>query len=167
MTSLVKGPGAGLCDGDTTALVLDGANAICDRAPTSLAEVTTLVAALVFAAVWMFAPVRWRRRAVLVGCGLSLPGLVALAFQRGDAPARVADASAPIARLEGAVRHHAQAHGCAVVEHNDCEACQPVVRLALAHAGPCESGATVSLGADALGRECLAHGRRLTCGARP
>ena len=163
----MKGPGAGLCDGDTTALVLDGANAICDRAPTTAAKIATVMAALLFSAVWMFAPVRWRRRVVLLGCVLSVPGFVALAFQRGDAPAKVVEASAPIVRLEGAVRRHARSNGCAVVERNECEACQPVVRLALAHAGPCESGATVSLGADALGRECLAHGRRLTCGGRP
>ena len=162
-----RAPGAGLCGGDTTALVLDGANAICARTPTSLARATTLVAALTFAAIWMFAPLRWRRRAVLVGCGLSIPGLVALAWSRGDAPAKVAAASAPIVGLEHAVRRHAQAHGCAVVEHNDCEACQPILRLALAHAGPCESGATVVADAKALGGVCTATGRRLTCSGRP
>ncbi len=162
-----RAPGAGLCDGDTTALVLDGANGICGRQPATLARATSLVAALTFAAVWMFAPVRWRRRAVLLGCGLSIPGLVALAFLRGDAPAKVVAASAPIVRLEDAVRRHANAYGCAVVERNDCEACQPVLRLALAHAGPCESKATIVVAANALGGECTAAGSRLTCSGRP
>ena len=163
----MEGPRGGLCEGDTTALVLDGANAICEGAPTKGAQATTLVAVLAFFAVWMFAPLRWRRRALLLGCSLSVPGFVAVTCHRGDAPARVAAASAPILRLEAAVRRHAKANGCAVVERNDCEACQPIVRLALAHAGPCESRATVSLAANARERECTADGPRLMCGGRP
>jgi hypothetical protein len=161
----VKRPGGTLCDGDTAALVLDGANAICDRAPSPFAHGVTIAATLAFAAVWALAPVRWRRRALVLGCALSVPGVVALAWHRGDAPAKVATSSAHVARLEGAVRQHAQAHGCAVVERNECEACQPVLHLALAHAGPCESGATVTLGADALEGTCITRGPRLLCGA--
>ena len=161
----MKRPGGTLCDGDTTALVTDGANAICNRAPSQFAHGATLAATLAFAAVWAFAPVRWRRRALVVGCVLSVPGLVALACHRGDAPAKIATSSTHVTRLESAVRQHAQVHGCAVVERNDCEACQPILHLALAHAGPCQSGATVSLGADALEGTCIPHGARLLCGA--
>lgn len=161
------GPRGGLCEGDTTALVLDGANAICERSPTRFARATTSAAILAFVAVWMFAPLRWRRRALLIACSLSIPGFVAVACDRGDAPGRVAVAAAPIIRLETEVRRHAKAHGCAVVDRNDCEACQPIVRLALAHAGPCDSRATVSLGADALECGCASAGPRLICGGRP
>jgi hypothetical protein len=167
MLQPVQDPRGTLCDGDTSALVVDGANAMCDRAPSRFAEGTTLAAALAFAAVWIFAPVRWRRRALALGCALSVPGLVALACHRGDAPAKVAASSARIAGLEAAVRRHAQAHGCAVVERNDCEACQPILRLALVHAGPCDSGATVTLAANALDATCKATGPRLVCGGAP
>lgn len=167
MPPSVKGPRGTLCDGDTSALVIDGANAICGRAPSTSSQATTLVAALAFAAVWAFAPVRWRRRALVLGCMLAVPGIAALACRRGDAPSKVALASARVTGLEATMRGHAQTYGCAAIERNDCEECQPIVRLALAHAGPCESGATIVLGEDALDAACTAQGPRLVCGGVP
>jgi hypothetical protein len=147
--------------------VIDGANGICGLTPSAASQATTLGATLAFAAMWTFAPVRWRRPALIAGCVLALPGAAALGWRRGDAPSKVAVSSGQITKLERAVRRHAQAHGCAVVERNDCEACQPILRLALAHAGACASGATILVGEGALGGECAARGLQLVCGGAP
>jgi hypothetical protein len=107
----------------------------------------------------------WWRPSFTVALFVSMPGIFALLALRADAPGKSAETAAHIARLEGAMFAHARTHGgCAVVTKNDCEACQPIARLALAHAGPCTSNATVELGEGALGGECVAIGPTLRCG---
>jgi len=154
-----------ICEGDTVALLVDGSNVICHRAPPGAMQLAALGIIAGFVVVWS-APARRRRArtALLVaGAALSLPGIFMLAVRRADAPARVSVAAAAIAGLEGALADHARAHGCAVVRESTCEACEPVARLALAHAGPCESGATVTLREGAIGGRCVADGLHLTC----
>lgn len=150
-------------------MVIQGANTTCGRlAPGAFAvSCAVSVVAAVFAFL-VFAKVQRARRArfLLPLALLSLPGLVAVFVWRGDAPMKLTATATGIERLEASVREHARAHGCARLTQNDCEACQPILRLALADVGECESSARVEVGARALedGQSCTASGEVLRCG---
>lgn len=158
-----------LCSGGREALVIQGANTTCGRLPPLAFGISTAVSVVAAAfALGVFARVPRPRRArfLLPLALLSLPGLVAVFVWRGDAPMRLTATASGIERLESSVREHARAHGCARLTQNDCEACQPILRLALADLGECESSARVEVGARALedGQSCTASGEVLRCG---
>jgi hypothetical protein len=143
-----------LCRGDVTALVIDGANTLCDRFAPLAWIVTSLVLTIAAAFVWR-APPRWRNRILAGATVLSLPGLYALAVRRADAPLQVRDTAVRLERIE---RRLEDTGGCP--EHA-CEACQPIARFARARQGAC----AIDGGAPAPKSHARCEGDDLGCGA--
>ena len=120
-----------LCTGQTSALVIDGANTICDRSGSWTALVASIVLMFAAVAVWR-ANARLRNRIFAGAALLSLPGLYALGVRRGDAPLHVAATAARLARIERSLGDDADAQGCVTRVPLACEACQPIARFAQA-----------------------------------
>lgn len=165
---------AELCKGSRESLVIHGANTVCGPLPapwSSVGIVVTFVVAAASASVFLRVDRRSRGgvRGSLVWLlpllALSLPGYVAVLFFRADAPLQSEETAHRTSTLETSMLAFANAHGCAVVRRNDCEACEPIARLATAHAGICSSGAAIELNRDALEGACKVQGTTLRCGA--
>jgi hypothetical protein len=106
--------------------------------------------------------------AVLLGAAIlvATPGLRAVWLERGDAPLH-ADASAKkVTALVDQIDAFASARNdCLAEVHNDCEACQPLMRFALPQRTTCaHPRGRIDLRSDALSSGCAVHGDTLECG---
>lgn len=157
------------CLTTTDALLIDGANGVCDLRRASGEPLGAAffgwVALLLVGLVLLRTP--RLRSGLFVGLAIAaLPGAYAMAFLRADRPSVVQATAAEIARLHDTVRAFGAQHSCAVITRDDCLACQPVVALARIDQS-CASPASIDVHADALATGCTAHGALLVCGTPP
>lgn len=155
------------CLREVAALIIDGANRVCERAPPGAAPFVLVGLALVFA----WAVQRGGRLppiVVVAAVLLAVPGWVGLLARRADAPATIAATAQKVRDLDGALERFAGAHGgCAGVGRNACLACEPILRYALSSHRACPPRGTIDLDAGALGGRCRDEGERLFCGGAP
>jgi hypothetical protein len=151
------------CLENVDAIVIGGANGVCDDSGSPFGASAILLAVLAIA--WLVVVARaWgspRVRAlalIAVGATAGARGGWACATQRADRDPAIA---VPIQRLHDQVRSFAIAHRGAVVRTSSCDACQPIVRLALVDA---QGDAPIDLYPDALARGCREENDSLRCG---
>ena len=152
-------------------MVTNGANRVAPYTPSPAGLAAFVLAIAVAAAVQ-----RWNRRrgsAVLVVAVAALsavPGLRVVATARSDSPMRAELSATKLDAFRDDLERFARSNGCARVTTSRCEACQPIVRFALADIDTCAQPASIRLGPDALRRGCqatsaTASGRpELVCG---
>ncbi len=187
----------GSCPSTAEQLVVSGANGVCSvgwprgasgttRPDAVLALGGALTAALTVTLIVAFAFALARRgglsrgRAALLLLGVvavAAPGEWAVLVDRGDAPfhggTHAADEAAKVTNLVGELSAFAQAHDeCLEEVHNDCLACQPILRFVLPTRAVCTHRAgRIDLRADALAtaltRACVVRGDALECGGAP
>ena len=186
----------GSCPSTAEQLVVSGANGVCSvgwprgasgtNRPAAVALGGALTAALTVTLtvtlIVAFAVALARRgglsrgRAALLLLGVvavAAPGAWAVLVDRGDAPfhggAHAAEEAAKVTNLVGELTSFAQAHDeCLEEIHNDCVACQPILRFVLPTRAVCTHRAgRIDLGADALTRACVVRGDALECGGAP
>jgi hypothetical protein len=169
------------CPTTVEGLVVSGANDVCGPPATAPPDVHAVTLALgavlgVTFALALAGKLRATRPRVAVLVGMAalaaLPGARALLVDRADAPLRAKETGAAIADLIGDidsfVAHH---HGCVAQVHDDCLACQPLLRFVLPQKSPCARGEAridVSRGAFAStghAQPCAIQGDALECGA--
>ena len=138
-------------------MLVDGANHVRGGAPHALAW-DAVGAAL---AIVLLSRRRRGSGALVIAFALTaaLPGLASVARRAPDEPERAA-------ALASSIETFARAHGCAIVSRSSCEACDPVVRFALAPAARCATPAPIVLEADALEGKCVERAGTLVCGGR-
>jgi hypothetical protein len=138
-------------------MVTNGANRVAPYTP-SPAGLAAFVLAIAVAA----AAQRWNRRrgsavlVVVVAALSAAPGLRVIATARSDSPMRAELSATKLDAFRDDLERFARGNGCARVTTSRCEACQPIVRFALAEIDPCEHPASIRLGPDALRRGCEA-----------
>lgn len=155
----------------TEALVVDGANGVCRDArlgrdvPVRASVHLALALSIAVLARRASRPSHRRWTALALALVAALPGWHAVLALRADAPSRVAATAQEIRSLHDTLRAFATRHECARIRRDECVACQPVARLALAGLR-CEHPASIDLHADAW-RGCIERESTLVCGAAP
>jgi hypothetical protein len=109
-----------------------------------------------------------RNLAFVVALG-GLLGWSAFLSRRADGPSRMAETAQEVRGLYEALDAFVQENqGCVDVDLEACEACQPIVRMALPTGKTCATArARVVLEANAIGGACRRTPEELTCGDRP
>lgn len=157
------------CMSTVEAVVTHGANALCHvpRADGWHPAPWSVAVLLVGSALGALVMARGPRVRHLLSVGLvvaSLPGLWQLARHRADAPHRHSATVATVRTLHDALARYTPASGCADRAQTRCEACFPIVRLALV-APRCHTDASVTIEPGALGGTCHAGPDGIRCGA--
>jgi hypothetical protein len=138
------------------------------RSEVALALSIALAVAFVFALLRRAHLSSARIAFFLIGtAALAAPGLWAVWIDRGDAPLH-ADANAKrVATLVDQMDAFASARNdCLVEVHNDCEACQPLVRFVLPVRAACaHPRGRIEIRPDALATGCTVRGDTLECGS--
>ena len=138
-------------------MVTNGANRVAPYTP-SPAGLGGFVLAIVVAA----AALRWNRRrgsgalVAALSAVAAVPGLHVVATGRYDSPLRAELSAEKLDAFRDQVESFARGNGCAQVTTSHCEACEPIVRFALANVDACHHPASIRLGPDALRRGCAA-----------
>lgn len=175
----------GFCPSTAEELVVSGANAVCgvgrasgpdgaDRPYAMLALDGALTVALTVGCALALARrgglSRGRVALLLLGvAAVAAPGARAVWLDRADAPLRAGENAAKMTNLVGELTSFAQAHdGCLEEVHNDCVACQPVLRFVLPTRTVCmHRTGRIDLRGDALTAGCVLRGDALECGGAP
>ena len=98
---------------------------------------------------------------------IATPGLRAVWLERADAPLHAEASAEKVATLVGAIDAFASARNACLEEvHNECVACQPLVRFILPARTSCaHPRGRIELRADALSSGCVVRGDTLECGS--
>jgi len=166
------------CPSTAEQLLVHGANAVCgvpevaEGASFRTKAALGLSVALGLAFAWALIQRRGvspARMAVLLVAAvlIATPGLRAVWLERADAPLH-GDASAKkVSTLVGEIDAFASARSdCLQEVHNNCVACQPLMRFALPVRTTCaHPRGRIELRSDALSGGCVVHGDTLECGS--
>jgi hypothetical protein len=170
------------CPSTPEQVLVDGANAVCGvrgvheaardqvnrKSGVALGLSVTLAVAFAYALVHRrgLSP---RRIAVLLlaAAAIAAPGLRAVWIDRADAPLNAAVTAKRVATLVDEMDAFAAARNeCLQEVHNDCEACQPLVRFVLpTHAACAHPRGRIDLRPNALDTGCTVRGDTLQCGS--
>jgi hypothetical protein len=165
------------CPSTAEQVLVHGANAVCGvPEPHAAADHhTALALTLSLGVAIAFAYTLVRRRGltarrvavlVLVTAAIAAPGLRAVWLDRGDAPLRAQANAKQVASLVDAMDSFAaDRDDCLEAVHNECVACQPLVRFVLPSRTSCaHPRGRIELGPDALDTGCTVRGETLECG---
>jgi hypothetical protein len=166
------------CPSTAEQLLLHGANAVCgvpevaEGASFRTKAALGLSVALGLAFGWALIQRRGvspTRMAILLVAGVlvATPGLRAVWLERGDAPLRADTSTKKVSTLVNEIDAFASARNeCLEEVHNDCVACQPLMRFALPMHTTCtHPRGRIELRSDALSSGCVVRGDTLECGS--
>lgn len=184
--ALMRDAPAQSCPSTAERLVIGGANDVCGppgtAAPAFRAGTLVLAASLAIAVALTMTRRSGVSRAglgvLLLGAAVvAAPGARALLVDRADAPLRVGATASTVANLlgdlDGYVSEH---HGCVAEIHDDCLACQPLLRFVVPRRVACaRRDGRIDLAADTLAsalpspasRPCAVEQGALECGHTP
>jgi hypothetical protein len=175
---VVRPPSDPSCPTTAEQLLVHGANAVCgvpavsEGAGLRTKAALGLSVALGLAFGWALMHRRGMsptRMAVLLVAAvlIATPGLRAVWLERADAPLHAEASAKKVTALVDEIDAFASARDdCLQEVHNDCEACQPLMRFALPVRTTCaHPRGRIELRSDALSSGCAVHGDTLECGS--
>jgi hypothetical protein len=158
-------------------VLVHGANAVCGvpskrdvrdhRPELALALSVSLALAFAYALVHRRGVSPMRVAVLLIAAAaIAAPGLRAVWMDRADAPLRAEVTAKRVATLVDQMdAFAAERNECLEEVHNDCEACQPLVRFVLPTRTACaHRSGRIELRPNALTTGCTLHGNTLECG---
>ena len=170
------------CPSNAEQVLVDGANAVCgvrgahEVARDQLTRRSEVALGLSVSLALAFAYALIHRRGLsprrigillLAAAAIAAPGLRAVWIDRADAPLNAAVTAKSVATLVDEMDAFAAARNeCLQEVHNDCEACQPLVRFVIpTHAACAHPRGRIDLRPNALATGCIVRGDTLQCGS--